>query len=92
VAEFAVEVLADAGGLEVVCAAGGGAALLWVTCGAEAEAACAAGVAAGFAGFGAVDDGLLAAVGRTPDTLFTCMALRLHSLNVRTLMGLSANL
>ena len=91
-AEFAGEPLADAGGVEVVCvAAGGGAELLCVACGAEADAACGAGAAAGFAGFGVVDDGLLAAVGRTLDTLFTCMALRLHSRNVKTLMGLSAN-
>jgi hypothetical protein len=61
--------------VEVVgVAGGGGAELLCVACGAEAEAACGAGAAAGFAGFGVVDDGLLAAVGRTPDTLFICMA------------------
>jgi hypothetical protein len=82
VADFVGEVLADAGGVEVVCAAGG----------EEADAACGAGAAAGFAGFGGVDDGLLATVGRTPDTLFTCMALRLHSRDVMTLIGLSANL
>jgi hypothetical protein len=93
VADFVGEVLADAGGVEVVCAAGGGGAeLLCAACGEEADAACAAGAAAGFAGFGVFDDGLLATVGRTPDTLFTCMALRLHSRNVMTLIGLSANL
>jgi hypothetical protein len=92
VADFVGEVLADAGGVEVVCAAGGGGAeLLCAACGEEADAACAAGFA-GFAGFGVFDDGLLATVGRTPDTLFTCMALRLHSRNVMTLIGLSANL
>jgi hypothetical protein len=92
VAGFVDAVFADAGGTDVVClATGGEAEAVCVAGGAVAEAACGAD-SAGFAGFGGFGVEMLAAVGRMADTLFTCMALRLHFQNIKTQMVLSANL